>query len=65
MKLTLESTLHDVLQTPVGSDLVAMVGYHAGIPDAVLNNPAVGKIKLKTISKLLGDKLPVATMEHL
>ncbi len=65
MKLTLESTLADVLQTPVGSDLVAMVGYHAGIPDAVLNNPAVGKIKLKTISKLLGDKLPVETMEHL
>ncbi len=65
MKLTLESTLHDVLQTPVGSDLVAMVGYHAGIPDAVLNNPLVGKIKLKTISKLLGDKLPPETMEHL
>ena len=65
MKLTLDSTLHDVLQTPVGSDLVAMVGYHAGIPDAVLYNPVVGKIKLKTISKLLGDKLPAATMEHL
>ncbi len=65
MKLTLESTLHDVMQTPVGSDLVAMVGYHAGIPDAVLNNPAIGKIKLKTVSKLLGDKLPPETMEHI
>ena len=65
MKITPDSTLKDVLETPVGNDLIAMVAYHAGIPDAVIHNPLVGKMKLKLIPKLLGDKLPLATVEHL
>ena len=65
MKLTPESTLHDVMQTPVGSDLIAMVAYHAGIPDAVIHNPLVGKMKLKLLPKLLGNKMPMETVEHI
>ena len=33
MKITPQSTLKEVMATPVGNDLVAMVAYHAGIPD--------------------------------
>ncbi len=64
-KITPESTLREVLATPVGNDLVAMVAYHTGIPDAVIHNPAVGMMKLNMIPKLLGDKMPIETIEHL
>lgn len=65
MKITPASTLKDVMNTPVGNDLVEMVAYHTGIPGAVIHNPLVGKMKLKTIPKLLGDKLPMETIEHM
>ena len=64
-KITPESTLREVLATPVGYDLVAMVAYHTGIPDAVIHTPAVGMMKLNMIPKLLGDKKPIETIEHL
>ncbi len=65
MSITPESTLKQVMETPVGSDLVAMVGYHAGVPDAVLHNPLIGKIRLKSLSKLLKKQLPPETVAHL
>ena len=65
MKITPASTLKDVLNTPVGNDLIEMVAYHAGIPAAVIHNPLVGKMKLSMIPKLLGDKLPMETIEHI
>ena len=65
MKITPASTLKDVLNTPVGNDLIEMVAYHAGIPAAVIHNPLVGKMKLNVIPKLLGDKLPMETIEHI
>ncbi|MBR2732469.1 MAG: alpha-glucosidase [Clostridia bacterium] len=65
MKVTPDSTLRDMMATPVGSDLVKMVAYHAGIPDHVIRNPLIGRLKLRTLPKLLGDKLPMATVEHL
>ena len=65
MRVTPDSTLRDMMATPVGSDLVKMVAYHAGIPDSVVRNPLIGKLKLRVLPKLLGDKLPMATVEHL
>ena len=65
MKITPQSTLKEVMATPVGNDLVAMVAYHAGIPDKVIHNPVVENMRLTSIQKLLGDKLPMATVEHL
>lgn len=65
MIITPQSTLKEVMATPVGNDLVAMVAYHAGIPDKVIHNPLVGNMRLTSIQKLLGDKLPMETVEHL
>lgn len=65
MKITPASTLKEVIATPVGSDLVKMVAYHTGIPDFVIHNPLVEKIKLKTISKIMSKQLPIETMEHI
>ena len=65
MKITPNSTLKDVLNTPVGNDLIEMVAYHTGIPSAVIHNPLIGKMKLSLIPKLLGDKLPMETIEHI
>ena len=65
MKITPNSTLKDVLNTPVGNDLIEMVAYHTGIPGAVIHNPLVGKMKLSAIPKLLGDKFPMETVEYL
>jgi len=65
MIITPQSTLSEVMATPVGNDLVSMVAYHAGIPDKVIHNPLVGNMRLTSIQKLLGDKLPMETVEHL
>ena len=65
MKITPKSTIKEVLATPVGNDLIEMVAYHAGIPAAVIHNPLVGKMKLSMLPKLLGDKMPMETIEHL
>ena len=48
MKITPNSTLKEVLDTPVGNDLIEMVAYHTGIPSAVIHNPLIGKMKLRT-----------------
>ena len=64
-KITPNSTLKEVMATPVGNDLIKMVAYHTGIPDKVIHNPLTGMMKLKMIPKLLGDKMPLETIEHL
>lgn len=64
-KITPNSTLKEVMATPVGNDLIKMVAYHTGIPDKVIHNPITGMMKLKMIPKILGDKMPLETIEHL
>ena len=64
-KITPNSTLKEVMATPVGNDLIKMVAYHTGIPDKVIHNPLTGMMKLKMIPKILGDKMPLETIEHL
>ena len=64
-KITPNSTLKEVMATPVGNDLIKMVAYHTGIPDKVIHNPVTGMMKLKMIPKILGDKMPIETIEHL
>lgn len=65
MKITPENTLGEFAATPVGSDLVTMAVYHGGVPDKLLHNPLIGNMKLKTLPKLLGDKLPIETIGYL
>ena len=65
MKITAESTLFEVMSTPVGRDLIDLVTYHAGIPIKAVKNPVVGNMRLKSIPKLLGDKLPPETIEQI
>ena len=65
MKITPESTLKEVMATPVGNDLVEMVAYHAGLPEKAIHNPLVENMKLKALPKMLGEKLPMETVEHL
>ena len=64
-EITPNSTLKEVMATPVGNDLIKMVAYHAGIPDKIIHNPLTGMMKLKALPKILGDKLPLETVEHL
>ena len=54
-KMTMESTIEDVYNNPIGHDILHKVLMQSGLPDNVLK--PVKKMRLKTLSKLLKKKL--------
>lgn len=55
--ITLESRVGDLYATPVGHDALAKVLLQIGIPEKVITNGIVSKLKLKTIAKLTKKQL--------
>ena len=56
-KLTYDSRVKDLYQTPVGHDALARVLLQLGLPEQAVTNPAVVGLKLRTVAKLTGKKL--------
>lgn len=56
-KLTLESRVRDLYQTPVGHDALAKVLLQLGISEKMLNNGMISGLKLKTLAALTKRKL--------
>lgn len=56
-KLTLDSTIRQLYQTPVGHDALARVLLQLGLPEKALTNPLVANRKLRTVAGLTGKKL--------
>ena len=51
-KLTLESTIGELYNSPIGHDTLGKVLMQLGVPDKVITNGLVSKMKLKTIANL-------------
>lgn len=56
-KLTLESKIGELYQTPVGHDTLAKVLLQIGISEKAITNPVVSNLKLKTIAELTKKQL--------
>ena len=65
MEITPNSTLKEVMATPIGADMIDTVMYYGGIPEKVLNNPLVGNMKLSALPKMLGDKLDETSLGYI
>ena len=56
-QLTMDSRIKEVFKHPVGHDILAKVLLQTGMSSALINNPVVGNMKLKHVSKLTGKIL--------
>lgn len=64
-RLTLESRIGELYQTPVGHDAVAKVLLQLNIPEKLLKNGLISGIKLKTVAALTGKQLGADFFEAL
>lgn len=55
--LTMDSSIGELYQTPVGHDALAKVLLQMNIPEKMLTNGLISKLKLKTIAKLTQKQL--------
>lgn len=55
--LTMDSSIGELFQTPVGHDALAKVLLQMNIPEKMLTNGLISKLKLKTIAKLTKKQL--------
>lgn len=56
-KLSVNSTIGEVFDTPVGHDVIKKVLLQVGIPDIAVTNPVTSRIPLSALSRVLGFKL--------
>ena len=56
-KLTLESTIGELYASPIGHDTLGKVLMQLGVPDKIITNGLVSKLKLKSVAKLAGKAL--------
>ncbi len=49
---TLNSSIGDILEHPVGNDIITMIREQAKMPEIIVSNPIICKIKLQTIIDL-------------
>ena len=56
-KITLESKLIELYETPIGHDALGKVLMQLGVSDHVIKNPLVSNLKLKNIAKLTNKPL--------
>ena len=55
--ITLDSTVGELYESPVGHDALAKVLLQMGLPEMVITNKVVSKVKLRTIANLAKKKL--------
>lgn len=51
-EITMNSTLKEVYETPIGHDILARILLQLGVPETVLRNPVSGRLKLSGLAKL-------------
>ena len=56
-KLTRQSKIGQLYNTPVGRDALDKVLLQIGVPAAAITNPIVSNIKLESLEKVIGKKL--------
>ncbi len=63
--LTMESTVRELYETPIGHDVLAKVLLQMGIAEKWLQNPIIGGRKLKTLAKLTQKQFDAAFWQAL
>ena len=56
-KLTLESQVKDLYQTPIGHDALYKVLLQLNLSEKIITNPLIGSLKLKTLASLTKNQL--------
>lgn len=56
--ITMKSTLREVYQHPVGRDIIDMFLWNAKKSPKLLDNPLIGSMRLSSLEKLAGKKMP-------
>lgn len=56
--ITMKSTLRDVYRHPVGKDIIDMFLWNAQKSPKLLDNPLIGSMRLSSLDKLAGKKMP-------
>ena len=63
--LTRQSRIGDLLDNPIGNDLVGRLVQYAGLSDRLLNNPIVRCIRLGALRRVSGGLLDDALLDDL
>lgn len=61
---TMKSTIHDILDHPIGKDIVYKVLLQLGISRKLIENPVIGKLTLESIHRLAKDRLDQAFFDN-
>ena len=61
---TMQSTIHDILDHPIGKDIVYKVLLQLGISRKLIENPVIGKLTLGSIQRLAKDRLDQAFFDN-
>lgn len=60
MKINYQSKIKDLLDLPIGHDVMVRLLLQTGLPFSLLKNPAFLNLRIKTIAKLTKKKLPLS-----
>ena len=64
-KITLDNTLKELYETPIGHDTLGKVLMQIGISDGMIKKGPIGKQRLRTIARLTGKALGTGFWETL
>lgn len=63
--LTTHSTLGELLENPIGRDIIGRLTQYAGVDERLIDNPLVRRMKLSALPKLSGGKVSEALLGEL
>lgn len=56
--INVDSTIKDVWETPVGHDVLKKLLITLNLPESTVTNPVSAHVKISSLSKVFGDKVP-------
>ena len=56
--INVDSTIKDVWETPVGHDVLKKLLLTLNLPESTVTNPVSAHVKISSLSKVFGDKVP-------
>lgn len=62
--ITPETTIKELLEHPIGHDVISKILMQMGVSNKWVDNPVVGKLKLKQLEKMLVKRLVLTFLKH-
>lgn len=63
LQINENSRIADLMAHPIGHDVISKVLLQMGKPQSIVTNPLVSRLKIKTIKRLAGKRLPASFWE--